>query len=81
MNKPTNQVEILHPIFNDVKPEDLKLTKQSQILIVLQMRTTGYSYNQISRRLFAEHNITISPQRVAQIVNKHGEKYGRYQEL
>lgn len=79
MNKPTNQDGILHPIFEDVKPEDLRLTKQSQILIVLKMRTEGYSFNQIARRLFAEHNITISPQRVAQIVNKHGEKYGRYQ--
>ncbi len=78
MQKPTNQSDILHPIFSDVKPEDLKNTKQRQILIVLKMRTEGYSFNQISRRLFAEHNITLSPQRVAQIVNKYGEKYGRY---
>lgn len=79
MSKPTNQDGILHPIFKDVKPSDLPKIKQSQILLVLKLRTEGYSYNQISRRLFAEYEIDITPQRVGQLISKYGEEYWRTQ--
>lgn len=79
MNTSTNQDGILHPIFKDVKPVDLPKIKQSQVLLILKMRTDGFSYNAIAKRLFAEYNINITPQRVHQTVIKYGEKYWRTQ--
>lgn len=76
-NAQSTKVEIIHPIFKNVK--NIGLVKQSQNLLVLKMRTQGYSYNSISRRLFAEHKISITPQRVGQIIDRFGEDYGRYQ--
>ena len=77
MSKTTNLNENIHPIFRNVKNKTL--VKRSQILLVLQMRTEGFSYNSIARRLYAEHKISISPQRVGQIINQYGEEYGRAQ--
>jgi len=74
-----NKIEIIHPIFKDIKKNNLIQINQIQTLLILDMRTEGVSYNAIAKRLFAEHNINITPQRVGQVIKKYGEVYRRAQ--
>lgn len=79
MNKtiPTNLDGNIHPIVSLVKPRGRGQFKLNQTILVLKLRKEGCSYNTISKRLYAEHGIDLSPQRVNDIYKRfqEGEQY------
>lgn len=72
---PTNQFEVIHPLFANVKVNNIKQIKQQQTIDVLDMVIAGFSYNEVSNRFLLERKTKISPQQVGNIVRRWMKPY------
>lgn len=72
MSQSTKLSENIHPVLRLVKPSHRDKVNLPLVEAILKMRFEGYTFNEISKRLYVEKGINRAPQRIQTIFLRYG---------